>query len=209
MVATRAESAVNACGTTDAPDMGMFPYVLAVLALFFIATTPVPAAADAPRGPSIHWSRDKKDPRWVNGYVLVDTAPDAVWAALQGVSSWPTMFSDIKTMKVKRHDGNAWRLEMSTRTFDCGAHDYEVLVQPDRTISVRMLVPGANAVAYVRVRPVQGTEQSIVTYDLFVDVRGVASWFISEKTLRQKQEAMTTRYLGDLQRAFTPVRPKA
>jgi len=191
------------------PEGMLRSILLAIFAVLFATAPLASAATDPPRAPSVHWARDKKDPRWVNGFVLVDTAPDAVWAALQKVPSWPTMFSDIKTMKVKRHEGNAWRLEMSTKTFDCGTHDYDVTIKQDRTITIRMLVPGANASAYVRVSPVPGTEQSIVRYDLFVDVRGVASWFISEKTLQQKQEAMTIRYLNDLYRAFTPVRPKA
>ncbi len=92
-----------------------------VVALSVAAPSAASAMADPAQPPTIHWSRDKKEPRWVDGYTVVDTPPDAVWTALQRVPSWPTMFSDIKTMKVKRQEGSSWRLEMSTQTFDCGS----------------------------------------------------------------------------------------
>ena len=67
----------------------------------------------------------------------------------------------------------------------------------------RILAPVGDAVAYVRVRPGPKSEPSIIHCDLYVDAKGVMGWFVSEKTLREKQEAMTVRYLNDLHRAFT------
>lgn len=179
-----------------------------VVALSVAGPSAASAMADPAPPPTIHWSRDKKEPRWVDGYTVVDTPPEAVWTALQRVPSWPTMFSDIKTMKVKRQEGSAWRLEMSTQTFDCGSHDYDALFQGERSVSIRINAPGVDAVAYVRVRPGPKPEQSVIHYDLYVDATGVVGWFVSEKALRLKQEGMAVRYLNDLHRVFTPARPK-
>jgi hypothetical protein len=35
-----------------------------------------------------------------------------------------------------------------------------------------------------------------------IEVRGIASWFASERTVREKQEQMIDRYLHDIDRRF-------
>lgn len=179
-----------------------------VLIAFLVTGTSAPAQA-APSPPTITWSRDTKEPRWVTGSTIVDTPPDRVWSKLEGVAGWPAMFTDIKTMKIKLHVGRQWRLVMQTNTFDCGAHDYDVVFQNDRVVRVRILAPGVDAIALVSVRPGPTPEQSIIGYRLFVDAHGVVGWFVSEAKLRERQESMTVRYLIDLHRAFTPTRPPA
>ncbi len=110
------------------------------------------------------------------------------------------MFSDIKTLKVLEHDGNHWRINLRTTAFDCGAHDYDVRFDDAQTAHLRIDAPGADAHALIAVKPGSRAGESIVTYSLYVQATGIVSWFVSEGTLRKKQEYMVTKYLTDLQR---------
>ena len=149
------------------------------------------------------WSRDAKDPRWVQGQVVATSGADDVWSKLRNVSEWPHMFTDIKTMKILERSPDHWRLEMQTRTFDCGPHQYHVRFDEGRSGRMWIDAPGVSAIAYVRILPVvDRPEISRAVYSLFIDVRAPASWFISEADVRKKQEQMVTRYLADLERLF-------
>jgi hypothetical protein len=140
----------------------------------------------------------------VQGRVVVPTASDPIWVRLQQVDRWKDMFSDIKTLKVLEHDGSHWRINLRTTAFDCGAHDYDVRFDDARTAHLRIEAPGADAHALISVKPGSHPSESVVTYSLYVQATGIMSWFVSEATLRKKQEYMVTKYLTDLQRAFTP-----
>lgn len=148
------------------------------------------------------WKRDDADPRWVQGQVLAQAAPDAVFARLRRVPEWPRMFTDIKSMKIVERGTDHWRVELETQTFDCGAHEYHVRFESPRTAKLWISAPGVTALAYMRVLDGATKETSRIVYSLFIDARGVAGWFISKDDLRRKQERMVVRYLADLERAF-------
>jgi hypothetical protein len=183
--------------------------IAAIAALSFGIVLSDARVATASDPPPVSWYRDTTDPHWVVGYAIVETPPDAVWSALQQVPRWPSMFTDIQTMRVKRHDGSTWKLEMSTQTFNCGTHDYDVTFAADRTATVRINAPGVDAVARVTVRPGPTATESIVGYSLYADTHGVVGWLISDRALREKQEAMVQRYLGDFERVFSPPTPRS
>jgi hypothetical protein len=148
------------------------------------------------------WARDSKDPRWVQGQVSVTAAPDAVWERLQRVPDWPQIFTDIKTMRILERGPNAFRIRLETVTFDCGAHDYNVTLESLRTAKLGINAPGVTALAYMRVLDGAAEGSSRVIYSLFLEARGIAAWFHTEKELRAKQESMVVRYLADLDRTF-------
>ena len=177
----------------------------ACMAAFPIVT----AVADTPPAPAVAWRRSEIDARWVQGQVVVPTGQDAIWARLQQVDRWKDMFSDIMTLRVLEHDGNRWRINLRTTAFDCGAHDYNVRFDDNRTAHLRIDAPGVDAHALMAVKPGARAGDSVVTYSLYVEARGIMSWFVSEATLRKKQEFMVSKYLSDLQRAFTPVAAQA
>lgn len=106
--------------------------------------------------------------------VIVPTDAQTVRARLQRVDTWPQLFSDIRNLRVTRRGGDEWTVRIETLTFDCGAHDYHVWFQLDGTVHLQ------------------------------IDAHGVVGWFVSEATLRRRQESMVTRYLTDLRRGFGP-----
>ena len=113
------------------------------------------ARADTPA--SLTWARDAKDPRWVQGQVLIATPPDVVWERLQRVPEWPQMFTDIKTMRILERNAAHYRVRLETRTLDCGAHDYDIRLEAPRTAKLWIDAPGVTALAYMRV--LNGTEE--------------------------------------------------
>lgn len=168
-----------------------------------------PAAVEAqPASPGrtapVPWMRDRRDPRWVYGMVIVPTDAQTVRARLRRVDTWPQLFSDIRNVRVTRRGGDEWTVRIETLTFDCGAHDYHVWFQPDGTVHLQIDAPGIDAVARMEVRDGYTPGRAVVTYRLFVDAHGVVGWFVSEATLRRRQESMVTRYLTDLRRGFGP-----
>lgn len=188
-------------GTSDASHEGMVPRrAFLASALGSLAFLVGRRATAIPAAPT--WKRDEKDPRWVQGQVLADAKPDAVFARLRNVPEWPRMFTDIKSMRVLERGGDRWRVRLETWTFDCGAHDYHVAFENARTARLWINAPGIDAIAYMRVLDGATPETSRVVYSLYVDARGVMGWFISTDQLRKKQEQMVVRYLADLERAF-------
>ena len=154
--------------------------------------------------PAPTWRRSDVDPHWVQGHVVVPTTPDVIWSRLQRVDGWKEMFSDIKSLRVIEHQVNHWKINLRTTAFDCGDHDYRVRFDDTRTLHLLIDAPGVDAHAQITVKPAGRPTDSIVTYSLYVDAKGIMSWFVSEATLRKKQEFMVVQYLTDLRRAFTP-----
>jgi hypothetical protein len=112
------------------------------------------------------------------------------------------MFTDIKTMRILERGPNRFRIKLETITFDCGAHEYDVVLEAPRSAKLGINAPGVTALAYMRVLGGATEGSSRVIYSLFLEARGIAAWFHTEKDLHAKQESMVVRYLMDLERAF-------
>jgi hypothetical protein len=125
-----------------------------------------------------------------------------VWARILRVDEWPSMFSDVKWVKVVERSPMHWRIRLESNTMTCGAHDYHVRFEPNRTGRVIIDAPGTTSVAYFRVFDGPSPGGARVVYSLFVEVHGIASWFVSEAAVREKQEQMVDRYLRDIDRQF-------
>jgi carbon monoxide dehydrogenase subunit G len=165
-------------------------------------------AARAGSHASYTYHRDAKDPRWVQGEVTVDAPPDVVFATLEKVDAWPQTLTDIARLKVLSHRGDHWEVELETRTIPAGMLGYDVAVSPaQRSLKLYTNRLGVYTIAQTDVRPGASAGQSVVTYSLLIQVSGLPSLLISEKSLRQKQEHMVDVTLADLERAFTAKRP--
>jgi hypothetical protein len=148
----------------------------------------------------------------VLGKVEVATAPDAVWARIGSIDQWPGLLSDIRGLTVILHDGDTWRLRLDTWSMkSCGPHEYVVRIDPTaKRAFIDIDASGADAKARITVTAGNAPGRAVVTYQLFVDTKGVMGWFIPAKRLRKAQEDMMVRYLGDFARAFgTPAAPVA
>jgi carbon monoxide dehydrogenase subunit G len=174
------------------------------LAMAFIGVGVVRADGGTPVA---RWGRVASDPRWVQGDVTVNAPPDVVWARLARVDEWPRSLTDIQSVKVldRRTDDRGhtrWKIELETRTLDHGMLGYDVDSDPARTLLLTTNRLGVSVVAQTLVRPGPTRDQANVVYSFFIELSGLPSLFISEKSLRQKQEHMVDVTLGDIGRAF-------
>jgi hypothetical protein len=156
---------------------------------------------------SVRWHRDARDPRWVQGDVTVDAPPDVVWARLALVDAWPATLTDVARLKVldrrtDDHGHTRWKIKLETRTLGHGMLDYEVDSDPARSLLLSTNRLGVQAVAQTIVRAGPTPNQSNVVYSFFIEVSGIPSLLISEKSLRKNQEHMVDVTLGDIGRAF-------
>lgn len=167
-----------------------------------VASTDTDPRRAPPSG--ITWARDAKDSHWVQGQVDVASAPDAVWTRVSDVPNWPKLLSDVKWLKVLEKGKDRWRIKLETRSFECGAHEYDVALRGGNLLTFEIDAPGIDSKARVLVRPGASAGQANIVYSLYVRATGIVGWFVSEKELRRRQEAMVIRALTDLQRAFGP-----
>ena len=172
-----------------------------VLGGAFVARADPPLA---PLPPTAVWTRSPADARWVLGKVEVATSPEVAWARIARVEQWQGLLSDVRGLTVLRHEGAAWRLRLDTWSMkSCGPHEYAVWIDAAaRRAYVDIDASGADAKARIAVMAGSAPGRAVVTYQLFVDTKGVMGWFIPEKRLRKTQEEMVVRYLGDFARAF-------
>ncbi len=157
------------------------------------------------------WSRDKSDPRWVQGSVVVPALAEQVWKRLERADQWAAVFTDIKALRVAFRDADEWKLKVETHTFPCGAHDYHVHLSGPYSSTIFIEAPGISGIAYLKAREVKRARPSDpvetrVHYSLFVEMKKPMPWFGNEAELRKKQEAMVEKNLVDLERAFAPPR---
>lgn len=177
----------------------MILYAGAAVALGLAFTTAT-NAAEPPNRAKI--ARDAKDPRWLHGTITIAAPANQVFDRLARVNEWNQVFSDIKRLKVIKHDGEHWLVELETRTMDCGAHDYHLYVQANRRVKLVFDAPGVNAHGFIEAKQGEREGESSARFTLFVEATGVIGWFIPESTLRARQESMVRHDLGDLARSF-------
>ena len=146
--------------------------------------------------------RDAKDARWFGGEARVTTAPSSIWVRLQEVEKWPSIFSDILKADVKKKDGQTWKVEIKSKTFDCGEHTWEVRALSNRTMEMSIGAPGIKARGVAMSKDGKAPADAIVSYWLFVEVTGPVGWFVSEADLRSKQERHVISNLKDMVRVF-------
>jgi hypothetical protein len=160
------------------------------------------ASADEAAPATIRWSPDKDG---VHGQITAEGSALLVWSRLERVEDWPSLFSDIRALEVKKREGNRWLLRLVTRSARSARSGKLDLNPPARRADLA-LDAGAIAVR-VKVAVSDGAAADLSTVDLWVSTSGVLGWFVSDKTLRQKQAAIAERYLLDLQSAFRKIAP--
>jgi hypothetical protein len=171
------------------------------------------ALADGTTAPAttVAWHRDKKDPRWVQGTVTVDSPPDVVWARIQRVDAWPSLLSDVNRMRVTEHKDkdSHWKIELETKTLPYGMLGYDVDTSgPGRTGKLYTDRLGVKVVAQTDILPGPTPSQSVIVYSFFIEVSGIPKMLISEQELHKKQEHMVAVTLDDFEKNFKP-RPAA
>jgi hypothetical protein len=181
---------------------------VAAVVLFGVASciaADTAALADGVTAPAttVSWHRDKKDPRWVQGTVIVDSAPDVVWARIQKVDAWPSMLSDVNRMRVLEHKDTHWKIELETKTIPYGMLGYDVDTSgPGKTGKLYTDRLGVRVVAQTDIMPGPTPSQSFIVYSFFIETSGIPHMLMSDEDLHKKQEHMVAVTLDDFERTF-------
>jgi hypothetical protein len=148
----------------------------------------------------VNVQRSSKDPRWVEGAVSVPVSPGVAWAKLSAVKDWATIFHDITSLKVRKQVEGRWELSVVSSILGGHAHNYEVELVGSNQIKLKMNLTGVDVRGSFKLAP-EGENKTSARFELFAATTGVAGWFVSEKTLRQKQETLVASYLQDFAKA--------
>lgn len=172
---------------------------VAAAALFTLSiVSALPSAAlGGPFAPVVR--RRPDDPDWFDGSVEVRASPSTVLDALRGLDRWPSVFRDVVSVEGSRQSGKRRIADVVSRVLGDHAH---TITLDDRGSAFDMYISitGAEARGSFTVAPGPDALSAKVTFSLFVRARGLAGIFVSEGSLRAKQEAMVRSYLTDLTR---------
>jgi hypothetical protein len=161
------------------------------------------ASGDTSPSTSPKWTRDDKDPRWVQGEVILPAPPEAVWSRLGRVSEWPRIFTDIKSLRIVDRIDETWNMKVESRTFAYGPQEYHARLDPSaRTARGWVAGAGVSAVNTMRIFDGSAPRTSRAVCSLFIDARGIAAWVLGKDEIHRKQEHMVVQYLADFERAF-------
>ncbi|HEU4407783.1 MAG TPA: hypothetical protein VFS43_21140 [Polyangiaceae bacterium] len=155
------------------------------------------AASTASAGPPV--ARDASDPRWVGGAVVVPLPPPQARELLNDVGGWPKLFRDVRSLEIRRHDSGRWRASLVSATLGGHAHDLEAS-RTAEGVAFTIDATGLNTRGVFAVADGPSAGTSRVTFRLFAETTGVAGLFLSEQSLRKRQEGFVATYLADLQR---------
>lgn len=157
-------------------------------------------AKSASAAPVVVVTRSSSDPRWVTGTVSIPVAKTAAWSKLSAVGTWQALFTDIVSSKTRKHVGDHWELEVVSRILGGHAHDFLVDLS-GTTVALQMAITGVDAHGTLSLSS-SGAAETVARFDLYASTSGAIGWFVSEKSLREKQAALVRSYLDDLAKAF-------
>jgi hypothetical protein len=131
------------------------------------------------------------------GEVVLAAAPATVYAVLTDATRWPAIFPRVRSATARGGGG----VDIVSRK---GKHRSLRFANDPRTLTVRFTESGGAADVYAEIvlEPgvVVGTTRARAR--LRADVSGFRSWFVSERTVREKRERRLRQYLADLDRYF-------
>jgi len=147
--------------------------------------------------------RNSRDARWVTDTVEVAAAPEVVLASLRAVMSWPRLFHDIVSLSVKTRTRGRQVLSVHSKILGDHAHEFTVADRGDG-LDVLIDITGVVTRGTLSVSPGRDERSATATFSLYAETSGVAGLFVSERTLRAKQEALVRTYLTDLAKGTRP-----
>jgi len=170
-----------------------------LLALATVVATADAAAADPPS------VARRTETAWVDGSVEIAAPPNTIRAAVIDVPSWARTFSDVSSVVLKKRDGKRQIAAVRSQIRGGHAHDFTVIDFGSR-VELTIDITGADARGIFSVTPGPTEGTSRVAFALYARPSGVAGIFLSEATLRTKQQAIVRAYLSDLARSATKER---
>jgi hypothetical protein len=172
---------------------------------FFSAGSAGPAPKPEARAA---WARSVSDPRWVIGQVTVGSSPTRVLDVLNEVDDWPTIFTDLTSLNVLKHDGSYWHISATSRILDCGEFEAHVVFVRSDQVTIALDVPDVQGNWQLTIRRGPQEGMSDLTVGLFlVPEKDEEGWYGTSDDLRRRQERLMERYLTDLEDALNPIPP--
>lgn len=175
--------------------------VLAVVLAGTAVAGLVPTAARATSAATM--TTDPRNPDVIVGRVQLGAPAGQVWNRVRQVDRWSELFTDIRKLDVRKHEGSLWIVRLDSGILRCGPHDYEIRFTGERAAALKIVAPGIEADGTLSVAAAAGG--SLFEYRLRVHVGRIASWFASEKDVRARQWQLIDSYLTDLARVFGAV----
>lgn len=169
-----------------------------VVTLLLAAMVTLAHERSADAGP-LRMDRRGSDSHWVDGAVDIAAAPASVRSALANVAAWPQLFTDVASVAVTSRSDAKQVAAVHSRILGGHAHDFTV-VEAGSRFDVAIDVTGADAHGTFVIMPGERENTSRVAFSLYAAKSGVAGLFVSDATLRAKQEAIVRTYLTDLAR---------
>jgi len=138
------------------------------------------------------------------GTITVDATPAEVYALVTDYAGWPSVLSDVTSVKVERGGRRDARVRFHSRALD---HTVTIQFdnQPDRVVRFVGVEgpPGGRARGAYVLEPLDGGRRTKVTASLYLDVVGIGSLFVSDAKLRGAREAKLRADLNDVARRLT------
>jgi uncharacterized membrane protein len=135
------------------------------------------------------------------GTVVVDAPPAQVYNLVTDYVRWPSILSDVRSVKVERGGRDNARVR-----FRSHALEHEVTVQfdndPGRLIRFKGVKgpPGGRASGSYVLQPIEGGRRTRVVASLYMDVVGIPGLFVSDDKIARMREAKLRADLTDLER---------
>ncbi|HEU4614538.1 MAG TPA: SRPBCC family protein [Kofleriaceae bacterium] len=137
-------------------------------------------------------------------HVIVNASPAQIYDVVTSYASWPSVFSDIRSVKVERGGREDAEVTFRSRAL----HDQQVTVKfanvPGRAVRFRGIKgpPGGSARGEYVMTPIDGGKRTRVDAMLYMDVSGLPSLFVRESTVRGMRRAKLHADLADLNAHF-------
>lgn len=144
---------------------------------------------------------EARTPHSTEGAVEIHGTPAEVYAVLTNYPGWPALFSDVSRISVKSGGREDAIAEIGSRAFG-HAHTFRFRNQRDRRVHFEAIDAHGISLWGDLELEATGPATTRVRAKLYADATGVAGWFVSEKSLREKRSARLASDLASLRRRF-------
>jgi len=137
------------------------------------------------------------------GRIVIDAPPSEVYALVTDYANWRAVFSDITKVDVESGGRDDARVRFRSRAL---GHTVTVVFAnaPDRKVSFRGVEgpPGGRARGEYTFEPIDGGKRTQVTAQLYMDVKGAPSWFVSGSKIRTMRRDKLSADFNDAAKYF-------
>ncbi len=137
------------------------------------------------------------------GLIEVDASPARVYALVTDYENWPNVLTDVKSASVKAGGREDAKVRFDSRAMK---HAVTVLFENDADVAIRFRLVdgprGARATGEYLLESSDGGKRTRITATLYMNVVGVVSWLVRDKTIRKMRQRKLRSDLEDVARYF-------